>query len=77
MQMANGTLASNTYDNANQLLLVANLTTSGTTLSSFNYKYDPAGNRTQIVEPKVGRDNQGPLGYTLQFRHQPRSPLGI
>jgi YD repeat-containing protein len=31
-------------------LLLANLTTSGTTLSSFNYKYDPAGNRTQIVE---------------------------
>jgi RHS repeat-associated protein len=50
MQMANGTLASNTYDNANQLLLLANLTTSGTTLSSFNYTYNPVGNRTQVVE---------------------------
>ena len=48
--MANGTLASNTYDNANQLLLLANLTTSGTTLSSFNYTYNPVGNRTQVVE---------------------------
>jgi YD repeat-containing protein len=49
-QMANGTLASNTYDNANQVLLLANLTTSGTTLSSFNYTYNPVGNRTQVVE---------------------------
>jgi RHS repeat-associated protein len=50
MQMANGTLASNTYDNASQLLLLANLTTTGTTLSSFNYTYNPVGNRTQVVE---------------------------
>ena len=48
--MANGTLASNTYDDANQILLLANLTTSGTTLSSFNYTYNPVGNRTQVVE---------------------------
>jgi RHS repeat-associated protein len=48
--MANGTLASNTYDNANQLLILANLTTSGTTLSSFNYTYNPVGSRTQVVE---------------------------
>jgi YD repeat-containing protein len=26
------------------------LTTSGTTLSSFNYTYNPVGNRTQVVE---------------------------
>jgi RHS repeat-associated protein len=50
MQMANGTLVSNTYDNANQLLLLANLTASGSTLSSFNYTYNPVGNRTQVVE---------------------------
>ncbi len=31
-------------------MLLANLTTSGTTLSSFNYTYNPVGNRTQIVE---------------------------
>jgi RHS repeat-associated protein len=50
MQMANGTLVSNTYDNASQLLLLANLTASGSTLSSFNYTYNPVGNRTQVVE---------------------------
>ena len=49
-QMANGTLASNTYDGADQMLLLANLTTTGTTLSSFNYTYNPVGNRTQVVE---------------------------
>ena len=43
-------VASNTYDNANQLLLLANITTGGTTLSSFNYTYNPVGNRTQVVE---------------------------
>jgi RHS repeat-associated protein len=47
---ANGTLASNTYDSADQLLLLANLTSSGTTLSSFSYTYNPVGNRTQVVE---------------------------
>ena len=50
MLMANGTLTSNTFDNADQLLLLANLTSSGTTLSSFNYTYNPVGNRTQVVE---------------------------
>ena len=32
------------------ILLLANLTTGGTTLSSFNYTYNPVGNRTQVVE---------------------------
>jgi RHS repeat-associated protein len=48
--MANGTLASNTYDSADQLLLLANLKSGGTTLSSFHYTYNPVGNRTQVVE---------------------------
>ena len=48
--LANGTQASYTYDNADRVLLLANLTTGGTTLSSFNYTYDPIGNRTQVVE---------------------------
>ena len=48
--LANGTRASNTYDNADQLLVLANLTSGGTTLSSFNYTYNPVGNRTQVVE---------------------------
>ncbi len=48
--LANGTQASYTYDNANRLLLLANLTSGGTTLSSFNYTYNSVGDRTQVVE---------------------------
>jgi RHS repeat-associated protein len=48
--LANGTRVSNTYDNADRLLLLANLTSGGTTLSSFNYAYNSVGNRTQVVE---------------------------
>jgi RHS repeat-associated protein len=66
MQMANGTLASNTYDNASQLLLLANLTTSGTTLSSFNYTYNPVGNRTQVIEAN---------GDVLTLSYDPTSQL--
>ena len=47
---ANGVRVSNIYDNADRLLLLANLGTGGTTLSSFAYTYNPAGNRTQVVE---------------------------
>ena len=48
--LANSTQASYTYDNASQTLLLANLTTGGSTLSSFNYKYDGAGNRLRVLE---------------------------
>ena len=48
--LANGTQASYTYDHADRLLLLANITSGGTTLSSFNYTYNPVGNRTQVVE---------------------------
>jgi RHS repeat-associated protein len=48
--LANGTQASYTYDHADHLLLLANLTSGGTTLSSFNYTYNSIGNRTQVVE---------------------------
>ena len=48
--LPNGTQASSTYDKADRLLLLANLTSGGTTLSSFNYTYNPVGNRTQVVE---------------------------
>jgi len=41
---------SNTYDNADHLLLLANLTSTGTTLSSFNYAYNGVGNRTRVLE---------------------------
>ena len=48
--LANAVVVSNTYDAGNRLLLLANLSSSGTTLSSFNYTYNPVGNRTQVVE---------------------------
>ena len=48
--LANGVQVSNTYDNADRLLLLANLGSGGTTLSSFAYTYNPVGNRTQVVE---------------------------
>jgi len=41
---------SNTYDNADHLLLLANLNSTGTTLSSFNYAYNGVGNRTRVQE---------------------------
>ena len=70
--MANGTLASNTYDNADQLLLLANMATSGTTLSSFNYTYNPVGNRTQVVE---ANGDVVTFGYdpTYQLTNETRS----
>ena len=48
--LANGVRVSNTYDNADHLLLLANLTSTGTTLSSFNYAYNSVGNRTRVLE---------------------------
>ena len=70
--MANGTLASNAYDGANRLLLLANLTTGGTTLSSFNYTYNPVGNRTQVVE---ANGDVVTFGYdpTYQLTNEKRS----
>ena len=48
--LANGVRISNTYDNADRLLLLANLGAGGTTLSSFNYTYNPVSNRTEVIE---------------------------
>jgi len=48
--LANGVRVSNTYDDADRLLLLANLTSTGTTLSSFNYAYNAAGNRSRVLE---------------------------
>ncbi len=66
--MANGTLASNTYDNADQVLLLANLTSAGATLSSFNYAYNGVGNRTQVVEAN---------GDVVTFGYDPTYQLTI
>jgi len=46
-RLANGTRASYSYDAADQVLRLANVTSAATTISSFAYLYDPAGNRTR------------------------------
>ncbi len=48
--LANGLMVSNVYDNADRQLLLANLGSGGTTLSSFAYAYSPSGNRTQVID---------------------------
>ena len=42
--------ASYSYDNADRLLTLANITSGGTTLSSFYYALDSVGNRSRVVE---------------------------
>ena len=54
-KLANGTRASFTYDAANNMTRLANLKSDGTTISSFNYGYDAAGNRTSILEADGSR----------------------
>jgi RHS repeat-associated protein len=49
-RLANTNRASYSYDDADQILRVANVIPGTTTLSSFGYKYDPAGNRLRVIE---------------------------
>src|SRR5205823_1661930 len=49
-RLGNGTRASYQYDNADQILRLANVASNSTTISSFDYRYDPAGNRTRVAE---------------------------
>ena len=49
-RLANGTRASMVHDATGQTLNVVNLKSTGVTISVFAYQYDPAGNRTQVVE---------------------------
>jgi len=46
----NGTYALYTHDDANRLLSVTNKDSLDTTLSSYSYQYDNAGNRTRMIE---------------------------
>jgi RHS repeat-associated protein len=49
-RLANTDRTSYTYDDADEVLRVANVIPGVTTISSFVYKYDPAGNRLRVVE---------------------------
>ena len=48
--LANGTKVSYSYDSANRILLLANVGSSGTTLSSFAYTYNSVRDRTRVSE---------------------------
>ncbi len=48
--LGNGVVVSNTYDNADRLLVLANIGSGGITLSSFAYTFNRVGNRTQVIE---------------------------
>jgi RHS repeat-associated protein len=50
LRLANGARTSYVYDLAGRLLRLANLGPGGATLSSFDYTYDAANNRTRVVE---------------------------
>jgi YD repeat-containing protein len=44
-----------TYDDAGRLLRIANVIPGVATISSFGYGYDPAGNRTRVIEANGDR----------------------
>jgi len=54
-ELGNGTRASYTYDDADRIVVLANIRSSGTTISSFEYSYDGAGNRLGVVEANGDR----------------------
>jgi RHS repeat-associated protein len=54
-RLGNGSRASVTYDNADQITLLSNLKSDQTVISSFDYKYDPVGNRSRLVESNGDR----------------------
>jgi RHS repeat-associated protein len=54
-RLGNGTRASYSYDDADQVLRLANIKADATTISSFAYKYDSAGNRTRVAEANGDR----------------------
>ena len=48
--LANGTRGSYTYDAASRLVLLDNLKSDFSAISSFDYAYDAAGNRIRVIE---------------------------
>ena len=69
---ANSTRTSYLYDNADRLLRVANLTSTNTTLSSFSYALDAAGNRKRVVEV-TGNRVTWTYDNTYQLTNEQRS----
>ena len=72
IHFANTTRASYSYDNADRLLRVANLTSTNTTLSSFSYALDAVGNRLRVVE-STGNRVTWTYDNTYQLKNEQRS----
>lgn len=49
-RLANGARTSYAYDLADRPLRIAHVTSASVTLAKFDYRYDPVGNRTRVVE---------------------------
>jgi RHS repeat-associated protein len=71
-RLANGVRASYSYNNADQLTRLANVTSSATTLSSFTYKLDAVGNRKAVTEADGTRVTWS-YDSTYQLLHEQRS----
>ena len=54
-QLASGSKATYTYDGAGRLVRLANFTSAGTIISSFDYSCDNVGNRATVVESNGDR----------------------
>jgi hypothetical protein len=70
--LGNGARASFSYDNAARLTRLVNIKSSGVTISSFNYKYDNATNRTGVLEASGDRVTWT-YDATYQLTHEKRS----
>ena len=70
-RLGNSTRATHAYDAADRLMLVQNLKSDNTVLSSFNYQYDKVGNRTSVVESNGDRVTWiYDLTYRLRNEHR-------
>ena len=58
-KLANGTRASMTYDDANELTVLTNMDSTGSYISRYDYKYDAVGNRTEVLEVDASRVTWG------------------
>jgi len=54
-KLANGARTSFTYDNADRLIRLVNIKSSGVTISAFNYRYDSTTRRSGVTEASGDR----------------------
>jgi RHS repeat-associated protein len=84
-RLANSTRASYTFDDGDRVTRLVNITSAGTTISSFGYLYDSANNRTRVIEANGDRitwtydaiyqlireARSGANGYTNTYSYDP------